>query len=62
MSDLGEDLTENEIDLMMKEADKDSDGKIDYEEFRIIMNTQKEKNHSINKQFKKFRLAVSLIY
>lgn len=33
MKSLGEDLTHEEIQQMMKEADKNGDGEIDYEEF-----------------------------
>ncbi|RMZ76938.1 hypothetical protein DV737_g4613, partial [Chaetothyriales sp. CBS 132003] len=33
MKSLGEDLTDAEIDEMIREADKDQDGTIDYEEF-----------------------------
>ncbi|KYO31443.1 calmodulin-like protein 6 [Alligator mississippiensis] len=33
----GEPLNENEAELMMKEADKDGDGTIDYEEFVAMM-------------------------
>lgn len=33
MKSLGEDLTEEEIQQMMREADKNGDGEIDYEEF-----------------------------
>jgi len=31
MKTLGEPLTESELDVMMKEADKNHDGRIDYE-------------------------------
>jgi Ca2+-binding EF-hand superfamily protein len=31
MKTMGEPLTETELDIMMKDADKNKDGKIDYE-------------------------------
>lgn len=33
MTNLGEKLSENEVDEMIREADTDNDGQIDYEEF-----------------------------
>ena len=33
---VGEDVSDEEIDLMMLEADKDQNGKIDYEEFKML--------------------------
>lgn len=40
MTNLGEKLTEQEISDMMREADTDGDGKINYEDFVKIMMTQ----------------------
>ncbi|KAK5078157.1 Mitochondrial group I intron splicing factor ccm1 [Lithohypha guttulata] len=37
MKSLGEDLTDDEIDEMIKEADKDNSGSIDYEEFAQLL-------------------------
>ena len=37
MKTLGEDLTEDEIDQMMREADTNGDGQINYEEFVAMM-------------------------
>lgn len=40
MTNLGEKLTEQEIDDMMREADSDGDGIINYQDFVKIMTTQ----------------------
>jgi calmodulin len=40
MTNLGEKLTEQEVSDMMREADADGDGKINYEDFVKIMMTQ----------------------
>ena len=37
MSKLGEKLTDGEIDEMMKEADTDNDGRVNYNEFLAMM-------------------------
>jgi calmodulin len=37
MKNLGQELTAEEIDAMMKEADTDGDGTIDFEEFKALM-------------------------
>jgi len=37
MKNLGQELTDEEIDAMMKEADTDGDGAIDFEEFKALM-------------------------
>ena len=37
MSTLGENLTQEEIDEMIREADLDGDGKVCYEEFATMM-------------------------
>merc|ERR1712086_359432 len=40
MENLGEKLTDEEIEEMMKEADIDKDGKINFEEFKAMMQKQ----------------------
>ena len=37
MTKLGEKLTDGEIDEMMKEADTDNDGRVNYNEFLAMM-------------------------
>ena len=37
MTKLGEKLTDSEIDEMMKEADTDKDGRVNYNEFLAMM-------------------------
>ena len=37
MAKLGEKLTDGEIDEMMKEADTDNDGRVNYNEFLAMM-------------------------
>ena len=37
MSNLGEKLTEQEVDELIKEADKDGDGQVNYDEFVNMM-------------------------
>uniref|UniRef100_A0A0D9XTM5 EF-hand domain-containing protein n=1 Tax=Leersia perrieri TaxID=77586 RepID=A0A0D9XTM5_9ORYZ len=37
MASLGDELTEHEIDDMMKAADTNNDGQVDYEEFKRVM-------------------------
>ncbi|XP_045182057.2 calmodulin-beta-like [Mercenaria mercenaria] len=43
MKTMGEPLTETELDIMMRDADKNKDGKIDYEEF-VVLWTSKTKD------------------
>ena len=38
MNRLGENLTDKQLDAMIKEADKDGDGKINAKEFKSLMN------------------------
>jgi len=38
MTRLGENLTDEQLDAMIKEADTDGDGKINIAEFRLLMN------------------------
>jgi len=38
MKQLGEDLSEEDVQNMIKEGDRNGDGEIDYEEFQIMMN------------------------
>ena len=40
MSNLGQNLSDEEIELMIREADIDGDGQIDYEEFVKMMNSK----------------------
>ncbi|KAL4218285.1 Calmodulin-like protein 6 [Mactra antiquata] len=49
MRTLGEPLTEAEIDIMMKDADKNRDGKIDYEEFVALWTSKTEELHARSK-------------
>lgn len=37
MTSLGEKLSDEEVDAMMKEADADGDGQVDYAEFAKMM-------------------------
>lgn len=37
MTSLGEKLSDEEVDAMMKEADADGDGQVDYQEFAKMM-------------------------
>ncbi|KAK8792837.1 hypothetical protein WA158_005001 [Blastocystis sp. Blastoise] len=39
MSKLGENLTDEELDTMIREADKNNDGKVDISEFRDLVKT-----------------------
>ena len=41
MSELGETVTEDEVDELIRLADKNADGKLDQQEFTAWMNTQK---------------------
>lgn len=38
MNRLGENLTDKQLDAMIREADKDGDGKINAKEFKALMN------------------------
>ena len=38
MNRLGENLTDEQLDAMIREADEDGDGKINISEFRMLMN------------------------
>ena len=40
MLNLGEKLTEEEVEMMIKEADINGDGLVNYEEFISMMNTK----------------------
>lgn len=40
MLNLGEKLTEEEVEMMIKEADVNGDGLVNYEEFISMMNTK----------------------
>ena len=41
MASLGEELTEQEIDEMMSDADTDGDGQVNFEEFSRMMKHKK---------------------
>ena len=43
MKILQKDITEDEIEEMMAEADTDNDGQVSFEEFKVIM----QENHKI---------------
>lgn len=49
MTNLGEKLTDEEVDEMIKEADVDNDGQINYEEFVTMMITGLGQNFTIIK-------------
>ena len=40
MTNLGEKLSEEEVEMMIKEADIDGDGLVNYEEFISMMNAK----------------------
>ena len=44
---LGEKLTDTECDALVREADLDGDGKIDYEEFYFLMSSVCIKNRTL---------------
>ena len=43
MGNLGETLTEDEVEQMIKEADTDGDGSINYAEFFVMINKSIER-------------------
>jgi len=45
MSDLGERLSEEEVNEMMRWADKDGDGKVGFQEFAFLMSGAVQKTH-----------------
>lgn len=51
MNRLGENLTEDQLDAMIREADRDGDGKINEEEFRAMMSFSVYSILSTNKLF-----------
>ena len=49
MGNLGIELSSEEVEMMIDEADEDGDGQINYEEFYAMMNCGWVKNKSKNK-------------
>lgn len=52
MRSLGEPLSESELDMMIKDADRNGDGKIDYEEFVILWTSKTKELKEQSKQVK----------
>lgn len=48
MTNLGEKLTDEEVDEMIREADIDGDGQVNYEEFVKVPPTQYLGSHACN--------------
>ena len=50
MMNLGEKLSEEEVEMMIKEADTNGDGLVNYDEFISMMNAKqnKEEDHNLN--------------
>ena len=46
MNNLGEPLTDHEVRSMIEEADLDGDGRINFQEFARLMQTQQQQNRS----------------
>merc|ERR1712117_627417 len=45
MNNLGEPLTDHEVRSMIEEADLDGDGRINFQEFARLMQTQQQQQH-----------------
>lgn len=58
MINLGEKLTDEEVEQMIKEADLDGDGQVNYDEFVKMMMTVRWSTHLI--ELDKFVLQISL--
>ena len=50
MTNLGEKLTDEEVDEMIREADIDGDGQVNYEEFVTMMTSKQNLNWYVNKK------------
>ena len=49
MTNLGEKLTDEEVDEMIREADIDGDGQVNYEEFVTMMTSKQNLNWYVYK-------------
>ena len=49
MTNLGEKLTDEEVDEMIREADIDGDGQVNYEEFVTMMTSKQNFNWYVDK-------------